>query len=412
MAAAPGVKDMDFPKLLYIGDVPVESTTGGAALLYRLLMTWPVDRVRVVETNLLPCVPSQRLPGVEYRKIPVRFRRLLSTRFGWWWSGHLFRAAKRGKNADAATTEAAEFKPDAILTVAQSYAWLTASYVAKRLGVPLHLIVHDDAALSAQSSAAVARKIAETFGEVYRSAASRLCVCPQMAEEYQKRFGAPGDVIYPSRAAGMNGFDEPPIRLTETNRPLTYAYAGSLWTPSYVRSLVTLSEIAKRRGDRLLIFSPLDPNAAPSHGLVGEHIELHPIIPFRQLIEILRSRVDILFVPMSFDPGDRMNAQIAFPSKLVDYTAVGLPLLMQGPEFGSVFSWARANPGVAATVEDDSSAALEAAMRELADPGRRLDLARNAIRVGREYFSHEAVFEKFVSKVRAGNLYCAPRRVQ
>jgi hypothetical protein len=201
LAAAPGVKDMDFPKLLYIGDVPVESTTGGAALLYRLLMTWPVDRLRIVETNLLPCVPSQRLPGVEYRKIPVRFRRLLSTRIAWWWSGHLFRAAKGGKNADVATTEGAHFKPDAILTVAQSYAWLTASYVAKRLGVPLHLIVHDDAALSALSSAAVARKIAETFGEVYRSAASRLCVCPQMAEEYQKRFGAPGDVLYPSRRA-------------------------------------------------------------------------------------------------------------------------------------------------------------------------------------------------------------------
>jgi hypothetical protein len=403
LAAAPGVKDMDFPKLLYIGDVPVESTTGGAALLYRLLMTWPVDRLRIVETNLLPCVPSQRLPGVEYRKIPIRFRRLLSTRFGYWWSGHLFRAAKRGKYANVAVIEAAEFKPDAILTVTQSYAWLTASYVAKRLGVPLHLIVHDDVALLARASAGVTRQIIETFGQIYLSATSRLCVSPHMAEAYQKQFGAPGDVLYPSRAAGMNGFDEPPARLAETNRPLTYAYAGSLWAQSYTHSLVTLSEIARRRGDRLLIFSNLDPKAAPSHGLAGPHVELHPIIPFRQLIDILRSRVDVLFVPMSFDPNDRATTEVAFPSKLTDYTAVGLPLLIQGPEYSSAIRWARANPGVAVAVEQDSSAALEAATAELADPGRRLDLGRNAIRAGREYFSHEAVFAKFVSKVCWGS---------
>jgi hypothetical protein len=220
-----------------------------------------------------------------------------------------------------------------------------------------------------------------------------------MAEEYQRRFGAPGDVLYPSRAAGIDGFDEPPPGLAETNRPLTYGYAGSLGSSSYVRSVAALSAIAKSRGDRLLIFSNLSPDGARAGGLAEPHVEMHPYIPFRQLIDVFRSRVDVLFVPMSFDPEDRLNAEIAFPSKLADYTTIGLPLLIQGPAYCSAIRWAGENAGVAAIVDNDSPELLRAATTELADPARRIELASNAIRIGRKYFSHEVAFQKFTSVV-------------
>jgi hypothetical protein len=390
---------MDFPRLLYIGDVPVESTLAGSALLYRLLMTWPADRVRIIEPTMAASSPQRRLAGVDY--LPMRFgiARLLTTRFGRWYAGHLFHAAQR-KGADAVRIAGAPMHGiDAVLTVAHGHTWATAADVARRLGVPLHLIVHDDAIMSARVSRRIAREMMKQFAEVYRSAQSRLCISPCMAQEYEKRFGAAGDVLYPGRAAGVNGFDAPPQRLTETNHPLTYGYAGSLHTPSYVQSLASLSRIAERRGDRLLIFSNMSLEGATRAGLIGAHVDLQPIVPFQRLVEILRERVDVLFVPMSFNPAERLSAEISFPSKLTDYTMVGLPLLIQGPDYCSAVRWARANPGVAAVVEENSSTAIEAAMLELSDPHRRLELARNAIRVGEEYFSHEAVFGKFVSKV-------------
>lgn len=393
------MKDMDFPKLLYIGDVPVESTTGGAALLYRLLMTWPVDRLRIVESALIPPSPSQRLPGVEYRRIPVPLRRLLATRYGWWWSGHLFRAARRGTNDASATAALGDFKPDAVLTVAHAYAWVTASNVAKRLGVPLHLIVHDDPVLMTRVSKRFEKGLLELFGKVYISAASRLCVSPYMAQEYEKRFGAAGDVLYPSRAAGINGFDAPPERLAELNRPLTYGYAGSVHSSSLLQSLISLSNIVQRRGDRLLIFSNLSVENASRAGLGGSHVDMQPIIPFQQLVGILRERVDILFVPMTFNQAERLTTEISFPSKLADYTIVGLPLLIQGPVFCSAIRWAKENAGIAAIAEDDSTQALQAATTEFSDPTRRLQLARNAIAVGRKYFSHDVAFNKFRAAV-------------
>ena len=40
------------PRLLYLGDVPVEASYHGSALIYRLLQHYPVDRLMIIESNL------------------------------------------------------------------------------------------------------------------------------------------------------------------------------------------------------------------------------------------------------------------------------------------------------------------------------------------------------------------------
>ena len=42
------------PRLLYVGDVPVEASYHGSALIYRLLQRYPVERLRIVEGNIFP----------------------------------------------------------------------------------------------------------------------------------------------------------------------------------------------------------------------------------------------------------------------------------------------------------------------------------------------------------------------
>ena len=40
------------PRLLYVGDVPVEASYHGSALLHRLLVNYPPDRLSVIETAM------------------------------------------------------------------------------------------------------------------------------------------------------------------------------------------------------------------------------------------------------------------------------------------------------------------------------------------------------------------------
>src|SRR6185369_13184448 len=104
----------------------------------------------------------------------------------------------------------------------------------------------------------------------------------------------------------------------------------------------------------------------------------------------LREEADTLFVPMSFAASDRANMEMAFPSKLADCTATGVPLLIYGPSYCSAVMWARENPGVAEVVETETP--LGSAIAKLAnDPAHRRALGTRALDVGRQYFSHARV---------------------
>ncbi len=109
----------NLPRLLYIGDVPVQSTVGGAAL-YRLLRKYPPSQLRIVEGNLVASYnPHHRLPHVSYETIFVGVKRLLHTRFTSAYTSYLF---LRGSSIPRKLVQIFEqFQPDAILTVAHGF---------------------------------------------------------------------------------------------------------------------------------------------------------------------------------------------------------------------------------------------------------------------------------------------------
>jgi len=70
-----------FPGLLYVGDVPVESTYHGSALLHRLLASYPTEKLTIIETGTTASQPARRLPNVRYVSYPIGEQRWLNTRF-------------------------------------------------------------------------------------------------------------------------------------------------------------------------------------------------------------------------------------------------------------------------------------------------------------------------------------------
>lgn len=376
--------------LLYVGCVPVEASYHGSALLYRLLETYPAGRLTIVEAGVEASKPERRIPDVEYFARPLPFTRLQTTRFAPWYTAACLRTA--ALRARWLEDLARATRPGAILTVTHGYSWLTAAELAQRLDVPLHLICHDEWARAGAMQGWKDR----VFGEHYRRAASRLCVSPFMAREYARRYGADGSVLYPSRAVDAERYDEPPARLGVDTGSFTCVFAGTINSGGAVSALQKFARCLEPLGGRLLLFGPLTAEAARASGLVAPNIELGGLLPSMQLMETLRERADVLFVPMSFDAADRSNMEIAFPSKLTDYTAVGLPLLVYGPAYCSAVRWAVENDGVAEVVAEDSADALSAALSRLArDPQRRMTLARNALAAGEAYFSHQAASEVF-----------------
>ena len=385
------------PKLLYIGDVPIESSYHGSTLLYRLLADYPPEKLLVVEGNLHRSQPERRLPDVRYESLKVGTERLLRTRLHKFYSGILTRSAPT--RVGRVEKLRGGFLPEAVLTVSHGYSWLTAARFAAKHQLPLHLICHDDWPRVAILSVNAKSRLDNVFGSVYRQAASRLCISPFMRDAYRKRYGVDGDVLLPFREADCLTYDEPPQRLLERSDGLAVAFGGTINSPGYVRALKSLAEILFEMGGRLLIFSPLRTADARREGLDCRNIELCGLMKSNDLIRRFRNDVDVLFVPMSFDAADRANMELSFPSKLTDYTAVGLPLLIHGPDYSSAVRWAVENPGVAEVVARDERQAQIAALERLCVPSHRIALAETALRKGNEFFSHDAAKRIFIASV-------------
>jgi glycosyltransferase involved in cell wall biosynthesis len=377
-----------FPRLLYVGDVPVEASYHGSALLHRLLSDYPQDRLTVIETAT-ESNPARRLPEVNYISHPIGKPRWLNTRFHPYVVAWFTHAGKRQAPKILQSVNGAGF--DSVLTVAHGFGWLAAADIASKRKVPLHVIVHDDWPRIADVAPQFRQKLDERFARVYRQAQSRLCVSPAMSRFYEERYGEPAQVIYPSRAPNGPDFDAPPVN---NDKPFTIAFAGTINSDGYIHALTALQNALKPAGGRLLIFGP------NQFGFNDPNTENRGLVSSSELLTRLRQEAHALFVPMSFADSDSVNMQMAFPSKLADYTATGLPLLIYGPAYCSAVVWARENSGVAEVAENQAD--LSSAINRLAnDPSHRVALGKHALTTGREYFTHNRARQLFISAIKS-----------
>ena len=390
--------DAVLPRLLYIADVPVESSQHGSALLYRAFEKYPADRLRIIETGDAS-VPARRLAGVAYAHLPIGRRRWLNTRLhgvysawlSWRAAGHFYRVAGSLSGFDV----------EAVATVGHGFGWLTAATIARRLQVPLHVIVHDDWPRASAIAAPFRSWLDRAFGNVYQRAASRLVVSPFMAEEYQRRYGAGATLMYPSRSHECPVFAAKPSRQV-TGGGMVIGYAGNAGA-EMVECLRVLARAIRGTASRLVLFGAFNENVQRLLLAESSAITFRGLVPYAEMIRGLRETADVLYVPMSFADSQRANTSILFPSKLTDYTATGLPLLIHGPSYASAVRWAQAEPGVAEIVDEPGDAPLLAALERLRqDAGLRERLAATAVAVGQRYFDYIHAQRTLYATVTAG----------
>jgi hypothetical protein len=110
----------------------------------------------------------------------------------------------------------------------------------------------------------------------------------------------------------------------------------------------------------------------------------------------MRDEVDVLLVPMTFRDDLRFDMQISFPSKLTDYTAIGVPILIWGPPYCTGIRWGHDNPGAAQVIAVDEMNTVALAVKQLADdPSLRDQLGTRAMEAGNAQFSRAAITEQF-----------------
>jgi hypothetical protein len=374
------------PRLCYLGEVPVECSYHGSALLWRLLQNYPPKDLLIVEGVHRSSV-ERRLPGVRYIHPPSPgISRMLRTRYASQVSEALYRIIPA--LAASILPSVASRRPEAIITVCHGLFWLVAAKVANILKLPLHLIVHDHVPMTSPVPEGLRTHILEDFGQIYSTAASRFCVSEAMAAEYEQLFGVAAQVLYPSRARSLLNEASIDVCCPVTSRGLTGVFAGTVAGQGYVNALAALARQLERVGGKLLLYGLLSRAEAAPLGLDLPNVEFRGLVSARVLRDQCQKEADFLYVPMSFGESDSVNMRLSFPSKLADYTEMGLPLLIRGPKYCSAVQWTRKHPGVAEVIETEGEGELLDAIRRLCNPETRRTLAEQAFRIGELYFSH------------------------
>lgn len=386
------------PRLAYVGEVPVRNISAGPALLYRLLETYPPDRLLIAESSENAPQPDHELP-VQRERFHLLNRRIMRTRFARAYGAWVFRRAPVHGRRLAARLH--RFQPEAVLSVAHGFGWLAAAAAARTLQIPLHLIVHDHwrsyLSIPPRLNAAADR----VFAATYRGAASRLPVSPEMEALYRERYGAAGVVVYPSRSAHAVALASPPLRPPQPGA-FVFAYAGSAPSAGQRRTLADFANATAGLGVRLRIYQALKLEELRAVGLRTDNVDIVPFRPVDALHRDLIASADAMYLPMSFAPEDRENVELCFPSKLTDYTVAGLPILVRSPAYGTAAHWAETYPQAAALITTESAADLTAGVRlVIEDIPYRHALAHGALAIGHRLFSQASVFAAFCNAIQS-----------
>lgn len=364
-------------RLLYVCDWPPSNLAGGPILMSRLLSEYPPDAITVLtSTRFARVSPREGRLACDEIVVPLsegygRFG-LGRVRIALNWSRLPFIAAvvkriiRRRKIA-------------AVLTVLHGQFCFAAAMAARSSGIPYIVVVHDD---YFSEMNVIARWLTRAM---MRHAAHIYCISPGMQQTIRSQCGVESELQGPAT--------ERPS--AETVRPrndnLSILYAGLITAAveSNLRALADLITTGKLRefgigNVKLHLYTVVKDEQMRAWGWDHPDVVIHPWVGQLELARVLH-KADILFLPFSFGPGERHMVETSFPSKTADYLASGTPILVFGPEYSSLVTYAR-REGFAEIVTEPGSKLLADAITRIArDQTHREVLSSQALAVFSKY---------------------------
>lgn len=382
-------------RILFISSEIPQTSVAGGLLLYRLLKEHAGQDIVVVGE---PPRPESRLLDCPYHAPVTPWRRLERSRFN-----RVHRALRTLHLIPLLPVEEVDrllggFRADVVVSVMLFATWYdSAMRYARAKDIPLVTVVHDPNEVFDQVYAWAEGLRDRADARFYRFAKRRLCISPEMEALCFRKFGVHGDVLYPNRDPALAPRRIEESRSLKTPGRLTLGYAGTL-SYGYGDQLVRLLPALRASGTKLVVYGKVE---GPSRAL----LEREDCVALRGFVEdpneawtAIKRDCDAVILPY-FNPPEDVHRQLYschFPSKLPEYLALGMPVIVAGPPIATGVRWASAHPDACLVETSPAPAALARRLDQLkADASLRLRLAGNSVGAGREDFDPDRIRGKF-----------------
>jgi glycosyltransferase involved in cell wall biosynthesis len=278
------------------------------------------------------------------------------------------------------------FQPHLLVTVAHGWWHIQARRIAMQFKLPLVCFFQDWWPDFPVIPRAFRSRVEHEFRETCEQSDVAICVTDDMRSE----LGDPGNALVLHDAPSLPRVNIPVRR----ELPLRVAYFGNLFEygPLVEGALRALKD---SNTVRLEVFGA---NPIWTAGAADEFRSrgmYRGFVPQKELAQSLEDFQAALVV-MSFDRSHRRRMTTSFPSKLIDATQLGLPMVIWGPEYCSAVKWARQGER-ALCVTDSNPSAIRGALEQLAaSPAEQQRLAKASREAAATDFNPEQIQMRFV----------------
>ena len=386
--------------LIYSNEFPQTGSAGGI-LLDRLFKDYPADRVRIVGPKPQPASAPLRFT---HHELKMPWRRFEGSRLN-----KLHRTLRSYGLVPLAQPRQidellAGFQPGVVLTVLQHGTWYdSAMRYAETRNLPLVTIIHDDNEGFDRVYSFAGGAQRRRDGEFYRFASRRLCVSPEMEEEFARRYGVRGEVLYPNRSESLGPRDARLNLSLRTPGRLTLGFVGNP-NYGYGEQLVKMLPALRAANAKLVAYGHDPRGVAAALADARDVVELRGFVPTpEEAWEGVKRDCDVLVFPYLDPPGamERMYS-IHFPSKLPEYLTVGMPMVMVGPDSATGIRWARRNPNAVYLLPAGAPEKWTAALQDLKSGAQlRSSLGAAALEAGARDFDPVLIRKNFLGALSA-----------
>jgi hypothetical protein len=318
------------PNLLYVGQNPTAGT-GSPIIVLRHLRRFAADgwKIHVLADyggDYTACLAA----GWKVIHPPHR---------KWWWppyrEGHSILRWLRLRML-AREVVAATSPPDVVFGYLAAHADFSAdlaAHVSRMTGAPLHMLVHDDGAAFPYAKGRES-EIRRTHNGILKSAETCWFVSPELAECYPST-KATSRQLYPI----PEGWDSPAVWRAKLSQYSPVYYAGYLWPEQYPL-MKRVAQLAVAGGAELVLMTRQ--NDQLREFLNAEPVRWQPPFPTnREALAHLVEEAAGVLVSYADAVAEMPWCATSYPSKLVEYCHLGLPVAIVAPADSSVGRWAK-----------------------------------------------------------------------
>lgn len=373
-----------FPKILFIADEIPQSINAGSIQFYRLFKNYPSSRLMVFgkkpnqQAKILTCPYHELKFPLQERLRLSRFTSILSDLQAF---GLLL-----PKLPAKLTKIARDFKPDLVISLMQHITYYYPAYhFAKRENIPFILFCHDDVEDFSRIHPRFKKKLIGLNSKIYKSAARRICISPEMAEKWKSKYGVNSDFLYPIASKHLKAKEIDFID-SRSKKQLKIGYAGSL-AYGYKEGIEELLPILQKTGTLLKIYREENDALPPSECLVYRGFSKTA----EETFEKIKAECDAVILPYSSDHKFKDLYTTHFPSKIPEYILLGMPIIIIGPDYANGVKWASTKKGLFAGNLDS----LESILKKIKLNTPKLEeLVRSLANI--KDFDHDQVNNKFI----------------